>query len=180
VTLAQTWLRQAFGAAGASLLVPLAALAAAGVLAAGSGLGGLSELGQIGSGPELPGAQVSADSSAIAEADIVGADLTAGSGAGAGTGPGFTGSDGALGTAPGEPGLVPSPLLDVPSAPGGGGTVPGGPVTQPGQPQSNPAPATGPGQAPPETVREIQTLGPEPIQSVTQELIDLLVGPPPR
>jgi hypothetical protein len=55
VTLARLWTRQLFGASGAALLVPGAIAAALVVLAFAGGFGRLSSLGQVLSGPSLPG-----------------------------------------------------------------------------------------------------------------------------
>lgn len=176
MTFAQTWLRQSLGAAGVSLLVPLAILGAAGVLAAGGGLGGLSDLGQIASGPTLPGNELTEGGPAIADADIVGADL--GAPAGTPAGGGTAGAPGPFSGSPGGTSSLPSPLLDVPSTPGGGENVNGGPVTGPGQPPAAPAPAIGPVQEPLGPTRQVPTVVPEPIQPVTQNLIDLLLGQP--
>jgi hypothetical protein len=178
VTLAQTWLRRAIEATGASLLAPVAILLAAGVLAAGGGFGGLSELGQIASGPELPGPDLTQGGSAIEEADIVGADVSTPP-AVAATQPGVPA--GAPGSPAAEPevGGVPSPLIDVPSGPGGGGAPPAGTETPPVQSPGAGAPAAPipeQVQAPAEGVRP---LVPEPVQPVTEELLNLLLGPQP-
>lgn len=72
--LVRTWSRQVARAAGASLIAPLALLLAAGVVASGGGLGGLGSLGQITSGPSLPETGLTTPSSAsIERAEIVGA-----------------------------------------------------------------------------------------------------------
>jgi hypothetical protein len=180
VTLAQTWLRQVFGAAGASLLAPLVALVAAGAVAAGGGFGGLAELGQIGSGPELPGTSTFEEGASIADADIVGADVAA-SGTAAGTtagggavgGPGTGGAEGA----PGQTGL-PSPLLEVPPRRGGGVDTLSGPVIRLGPAPPESAPGGAGEEVPAEGIRGIEPVVPEPIRPVTNGLIDLLVGPP--
>jgi hypothetical protein len=178
VTFAQTWLRRALEAAGASLLAPVAILLAAGVLAVGGGLGGLSELGQIASGPSLPGPDLAAGGSAIEDADIVGADLSSPPAAVA-LGPGAVpGAPGAPPAAPGA-GPLPSPLLQVPSAPGGGGAPPGGSGTPPVQVPGGGTPGA-PLQGPAETTVEgVRPLVPEPIQPVTEDVLNLLLGPQP-
>jgi len=174
MTFAQTWLRQALGAAGASLLAPLAILLAAGILAAGGGLGGLSELGQISSGPTLPASDLDAGVPSIADADIVGADLDA---AGGGGQPGGGGADGFTG-ALGRTGPLPSPLADVPATPVGGGG--GGGVNEAPPAPTLESPATAPGGPAGEiveTTRGLQMVVPEPIRPVTDDLINLLLGP---
>ena len=180
MTFAQTWLRQALGAAGASLLAPLAILLAAGILAAGGGLGGLSELGQISSGPTLPASDLDAGVPSIADADIVGADLDAAGGGGEPGVPSATGGEGADGFtgAPGGTAPLPSPLADVPATPVGGGG--GGGVNEAPPAPTLESPATAPGGPAGEiveTTRGLQMVVPEPIRPVTDDLINLLLGP---
>jgi hypothetical protein len=179
--LAQSWLRQAFGAAGASLLAPLAILLAAGALASGGGLGGLSELGQIASGPTLPGGELAAEGPAIVDADIVGANLDGtGSLGGAGTPSGGTtiGAPDVSAGAPGGSAPLPSPLLNVPPSPvGGGGGVNPGPLVEPVAP-SAPVPGGGPAGELVETTRGLPMVVPESIRPVTEDVINLLLGPP--
>ena len=179
MSFADTWIRQALGAAGASVLVPVVLLVVAGVVAAGSGLGGLASLGQVGSGPTLPDPAPAA-ASGLGDADIVGAELgspelassAAGDGTAAATGGGGTG------TAPGGAPL-PSPLTDtVPVGGGGGGFAapegPGAVTPAPVGGGQGGAPGTG---SPAEPV-----LGPgglaedltQPIAPVTDTVIDLL------
>jgi hypothetical protein len=180
VSLTQVWLRQSFGAAGASLLAPLAVLVAAGVLVAGGGLGGLSGLGQITSGPSLPGSDVLAGSSGIEQADIVGAEITTPTTiAGAPSVTGLTGAPG-TGAFTGAPGAdqVPSPLLQVPSSPGGGG---GGGTAPTPSPVQLPSGAPGPGsveQVVGQTRGGLQTTLPEPLKLVTEDILNRLLGPP--
>jgi hypothetical protein len=179
VTFAQTWFRQALGATGASLLVPVAVLLAAGVLAAGGGLGSLSEFGQITSGPTLPEPDLATGGSAIEDADIVGADLSSPAGGVASAPPGAaTGTPGELPVGPGGVPL-PSPLTEVPSGPGAEPGPPGGPVTAPGQPPALGTPG-GPAQGPTgTTVEGVKPLVPEPVQPVAEDILNLLLGPQP-
>ncbi len=70
------WTGQVARAAGASLLAPLVLLLAAGALASVGGLGGLGSLGEISSGPSLPETGLSgAPGRALEDAQIVGADV---------------------------------------------------------------------------------------------------------
>ena len=76
---------------------------------------------------------------------------------------------------PGTTSPLPSPLIDVPSAPVGGGEKPVPPQIQPVGPA---VPPGGPAQGVVETTRGIQMVVPESIRPVTEDVLDLLVGPP--
>jgi len=72
VKLIGTWRRQAARAAGASLIAPLALLLAAAVVASGGGLGGIGSLSQVASGPALPDIGLeSAPAVALEDGEIV-------------------------------------------------------------------------------------------------------------
>jgi hypothetical protein len=179
VGFADTWIRQVLGAAGASLLVPAVLLGVAGVIAASSGLGGLSSLGQIGSGPALPSPD-HASADALGDADIVGADLASPELASSAAGDGTVAATGGppAGSTPAAP--LPSPLTGGSPVGGGGGEGfdapdgPGGAVPLPlggGGDGATPAPGgptdiVGPGGLAEEVT--------QPIEPVTDTVIDLL------
>ena len=182
MTFAETWIRQVLGATGATLLVPVAVLIAAGVLAAGSGLGGISSLGQIGAGPTLPEPGIDSASS-LGDADIVGADLAspelaAGDGTAAAT----------IGDIPAGTGGAPLPSPLTQTGPGGGGggggfSAPDGPGEGIAPPGGGVPPGDG-GPGPGSPVDEV--VGPggladevtQPIAPVTDRVIDLISPDP--
>ena len=182
MTLPQTWLRQALGAAGVSLLAPLALIGAMVALAAGGGFSGLTDLGQLVSGPGVPDSGTSLGSQAsIADTDIVGADTTvelASSDAEV---------DGVAVAGPAGAGAVSSPdgtferearpPSGDTSPPGGGSPALGGTEPVPAPP---PPASAAPVQQLGDTARGINSELPAPIQPVTQEVIDLLLPPPQR
>jgi hypothetical protein len=185
MTLAQAWLRQAIGAAGASLLVPAAIFIAAAALAAGGGLGGLSSLGQIASGPTLPTPTETPAGSELAEADIVGADLAAVSGAtGASTAAGGTATPPGSAIAAPVRGLLAPLRTPTPNVGGGSPSEPaptGELVTPPVG--GGMAPAEPPTQGPvAELIDTTQGVGEElvgPLAPITDPILDLVL-PPPR
>lgn len=189
--LVRAWTRQVARAAGASLIAPLVLLLAAGVVASAGGLGGIGSLGQIASGPPLPDTGLeTASSSSFEKAEIVGAEVR----------------PRALERA--NPAAPPREALASASVPGTSAPVagPGAPVTT--VPGSTTTPLNGDGQdtnpslrdegggrgTPPggrrpprnlgeglrETTQGLSNALPEPLRPVTNNLLDLLLGPPPR
>lgn len=183
----RTWTGQVARAAGASLLAPLVLLLAAGAVASGGGMGGFGSLGEISSGPSLPNIGLSATpGAALADADIVAADLAP----------------------PGDVAAPPAPPTgDVASADSPVSGRPGGRRAPAGfrrevsgrtlQPQARSAP--GAGEAPPLTIptappvrtpAPVQDLGEvtrdlgeamrAPFEPLTNAILELLRGPPRR
>ena len=183
----RTWTSQVARAAGASLLAPLVLLLVAGAVASGGGMGGFGSLGEISSGPSLPDTGLTATpGEALADAQIVGADLTpppdvgapAASASGAiasatppGAGPAASGRT----AKPGGQELSGQTLgPQVPSNPGSG------PVPPPTIPAEPPASAPGSAQGLEEVTRGLGDAMRAPLEPLTNAILELLRGPPRR
>jgi len=153
-------------------------LSAAGVLAAGGGLGGLGAIGQLTSGPALPdtGLEVaSADS--LEDAEIVGVDLSEPAAPGATAGVG--GSPAELAAGSGGAGALPAAPGSPPASPGPPGTTPGAP---PAEPTGSTSPGESPGAGQPrnpldDVVDPLRGVGnqlPGPLGPTTNDILDLL------
>jgi hypothetical protein len=178
-------MRRSVGATGASLAVPVGILVVAAAIVVSGGVGGVGSLGQAFSGPALPDTGTSAKAASATGNVAVTAAVPSGAGtAGAATPTGGGAGGGGLagpttpGTTPG-PGGPPSPgaRTSPPGAPptgGGGNSSPGGGGG--GAPPSSPAP--GPVQQIIDTTRGLGNAVPEPVAPVTDEVLDMVLGPP--
>lgn len=188
--LVRTWTGQLARAAGASLIAPLVLLLASGVVASGGGLASFGSLREIASGPSMPDIGLAAPpGSALEDAEIVGADLSPprevsrpaapASDALASAGPvraPVQTPDGGTVTPPDATEREPSgesfELNEPPTIPGGGVTAPTAP----------PPPAAPEVPAPVEDLLEVtRGLGDtlrEPLEPLTNGILDLLRGPP--
>lgn len=191
VGLVRTWTIQLARAAGASLIAPLVLLLASGAVASGGGLGSVGSLREIASGPTTPDIGLAAPSgSALADAEIVGADLPAPADVAkppapprnalaSATAPASAEAPNAVSvTTPGagksEPPAEPIALRDAPGRSGDGAAPPSDP------PPAPPAPAPAPAPAPVEDL--LNGLGDtlrEPLRPLTDTILNL-VGQPPR
>lgn len=184
----RTWTGQVARAAGASLLAPLVLLVAAGALATGGGMGGFGSLGDISSGPSLPDTGLSATrGAALDDAKVLAVDLApppdvatppaSASGALASADPPASGLPATGGGAPVTSGQDLSGRAgqpEPPSAPGTGGVAPPTIPTQP--PAGKPAPAEDLG----EVTRGLGEAIREPLEPLTNAILELLRGPPGR
>ena len=191
--LVRTWTGQLARAAGASLLAPLVLLVAAGVVASAGGVGSFGSLREIASGPTLPDIGLAeAPGSALADAEIVGADLAAPP---AEAQPPPLPADDALASAapPGAPeqageGVTEAPPQRAPQRRSGESfelegspTTPGGGETSPQAPPAAPVvPVPAPVEDLLDATRGLGDTLREPLRPITDTLLQLLRGPPPR
>lgn len=191
VGLVRTWTRQVARAAGASLIAPLVLMLAAAVVASAGGLGGIGSLGQVTSGPPLPDTGLdTASRSSLEGVEIVGAEAPESVET-----PPPAPPSGALASASTASGAVPAATRAQPAAAPATETVP--PPTKPPT-TTTPSltdsrgfsPDTPPGgsRRPPggnpiarleEVTRGLGDALPAPLGPITNNLIDLLLGPPP-
>lgn len=163
-------------------------MVAAGVVASAGGLGGIGSLGQIASGPSLPDTGLeTASSSSLEGAEIVGVDVperVAPVPAAPAAGPlASAATAGRPATAPvsaeRRSEAVPQGRIEPPTTtptltdPGGGSQL-----TPPGR--NPPGGGRNPVEALQETTRGLGDSLPGPLGPITNNLIDLLLGPPPR
>ncbi|MEX2252713.1 MAG: hypothetical protein WD649_01040 [Thermoleophilaceae bacterium] len=178
------WLRRSVGA---TLLIPLGIVLAAGLVAVvGGGLGGLTSLSQIAAGPALPDAGSVIDSNpALEDSGLAGSPALGGAAAGAPAGGGSdtpgagTGSSVGTGVATGNGGTGGGEVVAQPPGTPGSPPDPGAPPSS----ESAPPPASTQPSAPPESplggnVEDITSgLGDTvtgPLQPVTDGLLDVL------
>lgn len=184
--LVRTWTGQLARAAGASLIAPLVLLVASGVVASGGGLGSFGSLREIASGPSLPDVGLSAaPGSALRDAEIVGADLPAPADA---TRPPATPSGELAAAALAAPrsqarGRPSPPAARVRPPAGRPPTRPPTIVEEVTAPASPPAPAPPPAAPSPvddllEVTRGLGERLREPLEPLTEAILNLLRGPP--
>jgi hypothetical protein len=175
VDLAQSWYRQTARAAGASLIAPLAILLAAAVVAVGGGgLGGISSLTQIASGPDAP--PESSPPSDLADASVIAAEQTTegGRALAARTSEPETLSE----STPAAPGTGTVPTVPPTGGPGDGiGTGIGGSEVSPPSQTTPSAPPPGPIGDLAGNVGGLGESLPPPLQPITNSLLELLLAP---
>jgi hypothetical protein len=169
VDLAQSWFRQVARAAGASLIAPLAIVLAAAVVAVGGGgLGGISSLTQIASGPDAPATGVAPGG--LADAGVIAPEERERRPAAR---PATAEEPEPQAEVETEGGIETPTLPPVTGQPNGGVTVPDVDIPPPtGTTPSRPAPnPVG------DLVGNVGESVPTPLQPVTQGLLQLLLAP---